>query len=193
MSLPVILEISKEKIIPSEYELCARLGATPESFGEKFTICEKEIISAITPRAVYTEVEIVRDGQCLSLDRLVTDSTGLSKCLNGYDRAVLMAVTLGAKTDRLISLAAKTSLERAFLLDGIASAYAEALINLAESEICKQKRHGKRYSIGYGDLPLRHQKALLSILDAERKIGIYTLESMLMKPNKSITAIIGVE
>lgn len=192
MIAPRTVEIPKSSLIPSTFELRARLGTSVENFGESFKAAEKEIISAMTPRAVYAEVDILREGNTLTLDRLVTDSLGLSRSLSGYDKAIMFAVTLGAGVDRVIATMAKISAERAFLLDGIASAYAEALIELAESEICKNKSHGKRYSIGYGDLPIEHQPTFLSILDAERKIGLYTLASCFMKPNKSITAIIGV-
>ena len=192
MSFPTVIEIDKKLIIPKKTELVCRLGGAIESFGESFFSSEREVISAISPRAVYVEAPIIREGNLLRIEGLVTDSVGLSKALWGYDSAVLFAVTLGAGVDRLILGAGKISMERAFLLDAIASAYAEALCDYAEEYVCRGRRHGKRYSIGYGDLPIEKQKIQLSILDSERKIGLYLLDSCLMKPEKSITAIIGV-
>jgi cobalamin-dependent methionine synthase I len=187
-----VLEVDKELIIPNKNELSSRLGAPKESFGESFLSAEREVISAMTPRLVYSVFPIIREGNLIKIDRLETESVALSKCLLGYDEAVLLALTLGMGVDRLILGAEKLSAERAFIIDAVASAYAEALCDYAEEYVCRGRRHGKRYSIGYGDLPIEKQKTQLSILDSERKIGLYILESSLMKPEKSITAIIGV-
>jgi len=47
-----------------------------------------------------------------------------------------------------------------------------------------------RFSPGYGDLSLDHQKGLLKYVEAD-KIGISLSETMVMLPEKSITAVIG--
>jgi len=49
-----------------------------------------------------------------------------------------------------------------------------------------------RYSPGYGDLPLEHQKVLFSALNITRRIGVTLTESGLMLPQKSVTAILGI-
>ena len=50
----------------------------------------------------------------------------------------------------------------------------------------------RRYSPGYGDLPLSVQPALLDALDAGRRLGVTLTESLLMVPMKSVTAVVGI-
>jgi hypothetical protein len=49
----------------------------------------------------------------------------------------------------------------------------------------------RRFSPGYGDLPLDIQPALLAVLDAERRIGLTCTQSLILLPRKSVTALIG--
>ena len=49
-----------------------------------------------------------------------------------------------------------------------------------------------RFSPGYGDLKLEHQKDWFRLLDITKQIGIELTDSLLMVPTKSVTAIIGI-
>ena len=48
-----------------------------------------------------------------------------------------------------------------------------------------------RYSPGYGDLTISHQSDILSLLNAQKLIGLSALESAILVPVKSVTAFIG--
>ena len=48
-----------------------------------------------------------------------------------------------------------------------------------------------RFSPGYGDFRLEHQRDLCHLLDTPRKIGLTVTESCLLAPVKSVTAVIG--
>ena len=50
----------------------------------------------------------------------------------------------------------------------------------------------RRFSPGYGDMPLSFVADILSLLDAGRTLGITLNESKIMSPSKSVTAVIGV-
>ena len=49
-----------------------------------------------------------------------------------------------------------------------------------------------RFSPGYGDFDIRHQKELLQMLDGAKKIGLTVTDGMMLSPTKSVTAVIGV-
>jgi hypothetical protein len=51
---------------------------------------------------------------------------------------------------------------------------------------------GKRYSAGYGDLFLETQKVIYGLLQLDR-IGIEITKSCMLIPEKSVTAITGIE
>ena len=78
-----------------------------------------------------------------------------------------------------------------FVVDGYASALVESLCDFAENEIFGDAPRCKRFSPGYGDLPLDIQGELLSALSAENLLGITLTEKKMMIPAKSVTAIIG--
>lgn len=48
-----------------------------------------------------------------------------------------------------------------------------------------------RFSPGYGDFPIAHQRDFSRLLDTPRKIGLTVTESCLLAPIKSVTAVIG--
>lgn len=50
---------------------------------------------------------------------------------------------------------------------------------------------GPRFSPGYGDFPIAHQRDFSRLLDTPRKIGLTVTESCLLAPIKSVTAVIG--
>ena len=62
---------------------------------------------------------------------------------------------------------------------------------LQEPAVCGESLR-MRFSPGYGDLSLEVQKPLLTALDSSRRAGITLLDSLLMVPSKSVSAIIGV-
>ncbi len=115
-------------------------------------------------------------------------SEGVRKHLEGCNKAVIFAATVGIGIDRLIARYASVSPTKSLLLGAIGAERIEALCDLFNSEY-----GDSRFSPGYGDLPLEFQKEIFSSLDCPRKIGLSLNESMLMSPSKSVTAIIGVK
>ena len=85
---------------------------------------------------------------------------------------------------------------KAVVTDALASAAVEEVCALAESEIKSRSESGFftwRYAPGYGDFDINIQKDFLSLLDAQKKIGLYTSgDTMLLTPIKSVTSVMGV-
>ena len=115
-------------------------------------------------------------------------SKGLKNHLEGCNKAVIFAATVGIGIDRLIARYASISPTKSLLFGAIGAERIEALC-----EIFNKEYGGARFSPGYGDLPLEFQKEIFRALDCPRKIGLSLNESMLMSPSKSVTAIIGVK
>ena len=117
-------------------------------------------------------------------------SRDLAAHLSGCRRAVLFAATVGAEADRLISRAERTSPVRALLLDALFSERVEALCDAFTAQYNDPHR---RFSPGYGDLPLDFQRSVFRLLDCPRRIGLTLGETLLMMPTKAVTAIVGVK
>ena len=110
--------------------------------------------------------------------------------------AALMACTLGMDAERrLRTTGAQQPLEGA-VLDAACSAYVEAAVEQMDQQVkAAAAAHGLagnwRFSPGYGDFPIAHQRDFSRLLDTPRKIGLTVTESCLLAPIKSVTAVIG--
>ena len=125
-------------------------------------------------------------------------SEKLRNNLEGCSAVVLFAATIGSGMDRMIRRFEKSDPQMGLLLQGLGAERVESLCDLFNAEVdaaAQSLGHTtcRRYSPGYGDLPIEVQKEFLPLLDAERRLGITLSESCLMAPSKSVTAIIGIE
>jgi hypothetical protein len=122
-------------------------------------------------------------------------SESLCRHLFGCKRAALFCVTLGAECDREIERAKATDIEFAVLLD---TAFL-LLIEKACDEICAQldkkytgEKTTPRFSLGYGDSPLALQNEFLTLLNAQKLLGVLVTAGGMMLPSKTVTAFVGI-
>ena len=196
-------ELIYNSIPASELELDALEAAarlkiplryTNEYTDELIGSCRERLLGAIDCRfcAVKTDVSYPHPERCsIDLGFGEFQSKSLYENLSGCTKAYIFAVTLGINVDRLILRLSQMSAAEHFITDALASAYAESACDCAEREIFKGAEHRRRYSPGYGDLPLELQPQILSVLNAGRLLNISLSKSLLMTPKKSVTAIAG--
>ena len=105
-----------------------------------------------------------------------------------------MAATLGLETDRLLQRTQLQNMALAAMVDACASAAVEDVCSRLCEEIEKKVAGSltRRFSPGYGDLPLTLQRDFIRLVDAPRKIGLTLTESCMLAPQKSVTAVLGV-
>ena len=118
------------------------------------------------------------------------------KHLDGCEKVICMAVTVGAEIEREVT----RKFERgeylaSVLLDAAATAAVEQAADLMEKNFAA--RFAKdgfklrwRFGPGYGDWNLTEQAKLFKISGAEQ-IGLSLTSAMMLEPRKSVTAIIG--
>ena len=144
----------------------------------------KELQSLITPRFIWTLAEV---------SALALPGSTAAKMLADCQQAAVLVCTLGAEFDRWVRHLQARDMARAVMLDALGSAYVEAGCDAAEAAI-RARFPGMhltdRFSPGYGDLPLDVQPRLLALAGASR-IGVTLTDSMLMNPQKSVTAVVG--
>ena len=151
-------------------------------------------LKEISCKACWMEVPVTICGDRVQMDMIVADSANLAKNLMGCSRAILFAATIGSGADRMCRAASISLPSNAIILDAMGTAAIEWVCDALCKELslkypCDTLR--PRYSPGYGDLSLDMQTELLRVLDAHRKIGLMLSESLMMIPQKSVTAIVG--
>lgn len=171
-------------------------GEPDSKTAELIDVCEKELLKVIEPKFLFRKFEIAEasDGVDVGGDGLFLSGEGIKKHLAGCKSAVLMCATLGQGVDRLIRQLQITDLAKAVIIDALASSATEQLCDYVEKEIrssAESYHLTTRFSPGYDDLPIAIQKEFLSLLSAQKKIGLCSTDSLLLTPRKSVTAIIG--
>ena len=159
--------------------------------------CIEQVRASLVYKVCYRPLAVSHLEGLVDLEFARSESDDLAKHLEGCDKAVLFAATVGLEIDRMIARFSHSSPAKALILGAIGSERIESLCDLFCADIKEQtKREGKytrpRFSPGYGDLPLLMQRDIFKVLDCPRKIGLSLNESMLMSPSKSVTAFIGI-
>ncbi len=148
---------------------------------------EKALRAEVNPSYCWLEAEKSALGDFIC-------GNDIKKHLEGCERAVLFAATLGAQSERLIRRAEAENMAYAVVLDALASAMIEEFCDKCELEI-KARVGGHftyRFSPGYGDYPLDLQGLFIRRLSADKRIGLTATSNSILIPRKSVTAIIGV-
>ena len=156
--------------------------------------CEELLLKVSSPKYIYK----CFDCECREKEVLIAGGVKLSgedirTHLSKSEKCVLMAATLGSQTDREIKRESVKSIKTAVIFDACATAYIEKICDKAQQEITE--KYGEvnfRFSPGYGDFPIEEQGGLLSLLDAQKKIGLTLSGSNTLIPSKSVTAVLGV-
>ena len=168
--------------------------ATPEeNVLELMDDCEKELLSSCQARACWLRVPVAFPSPfTVDLGFGPVASVSLSKHLAGCHSALLFAATIGIGADRLIARWNRLRPSRSAVLDALASSAVECWCDDVELEITQgEDKHCDRFSPGYGDFALQHQKDFMQRLDMGRLLGVSLTDTLLMKPAKSVTAVIG--
>lgn len=142
---------------------------------------------------------IIRRYDCIVLDDKVILDCGMEFCskdlarhLKGCRQVLIMAATLGIKTDNAVRRLTLGSVAEGAAAQAVAAALIESYCDeLQEKTDTGELKQRPRFSPGYGDWPLEEQKKIFRLLDCGKNIGLTLTEGMVMVPTKSVTAVIG--
>lgn len=159
-----------------------------------------EVMQVANPRYTFLifpcqTVENEQQIQVIGTD-LILEGKAIYNHLKRAKKVALLAATLGIEVERQIRKYELTEMSKALILDACCVEYIEKICELAECVIEQEVAEeqlvlNRRFSPGYGDLPIETQVKFLAVTDATKRLGINLTESFLMIPRKSVTAIIG--
>lgn len=194
MTGPVLLSVMKPPPVRHGEVLRYARAAEGDAVAEALL---SELLPAaegvLTYRVAFRELPVTKTDCGLTVGPLRISSSSLGAHLCGAKSALVLAATVGVGLDRLILRYEKASPARALLLDALGSERVESLLDAftAERE-AEGYRLTSRFSPGYLDLPLSLQKDILPLLDGEKLLGLSLGSRLLLSPQKSVTAIVGV-
>jgi len=126
-------------------------------------------------------------------------SAQIAVLLARSDAILLIGATAGPKiVEKIAQDSARNQLTQAVVLDAVASEMTDAaldwIIRYCNHEFSRENKRltKSRFSAGYGDFPLENQKWIYDALMLHR-LGIRLSENFMLIPEKSVTALLGVE
>lgn len=187
---------------PPLKEVLRYLGHRGQALTEEFSAlaerCIDRVCRAAVPRHCAGSFVLEKTAEGLKVGGTTLTLTGrdIARLLQNSCRCFLLAATLGPGVDALIRQRQAQSMAEAVLCDAAATALIECVCDEAEKTLSAGLAEGERltarYSCGYGDLPLSLQPGFVRVLDTPRKIGLACTPSLLLTPQKSVTAVLGV-
>lgn len=189
-----VYNINKADISIDKTELAQRLKTPTGYTDEEVEGCIAGVIESCNPKGCYVKVPLAffEEGRA-DLGFTSLCSRDLCKTLQGCKECYVMAATLGIDTDRFVNKTSLVSKARGFIADAVASALAEAVMDILNNHLKQSASLTPRFSPGYGDLDLSCQGDILNALSADKLIGIKLGANHIMTPRKSITAICGIK
>lgn len=178
-------------------------GVSPEnSVLEMIETMTAELQKVLRPKVVYEEFDC--DVSSCDAEKAIVHiadfsiaSNDLAKNLRGCGKVIMFAATIGRDVDLMIQKYQKLDAVKAGVLQAAGAMLTESLVDSFNEKIktdaadSGRKAH-PRYSPGYGDVSLEVQKLFFKYLDCG-KIGLTLMDTLVMAPEKSVTAFIGIE
>ncbi len=182
---------------PDRREIMRYMGCLSDDERARSLIdeCLPIILPKLSPRACADRLSVTVEGEEIFLGGKILKGRSLASLLCECDEAVIFAATVGLDADRLIAAYSHTSPSRALCMQAIATERVECLCDTVEKEI-KRLCHAditRRFSPGYGDLPLTAQRDICELTDCARRVGLTLKENLILSPSKSVTAIVGIK
>ena len=131
----------------------------------------------------------------ISFADVTLHSKDLSTNLDGCSKVALLAATIGPQVDALIRRNSSLDPVYASILQATGAMFIEEVVDLVNAEIKKIAgsqglKTKPRYSPGFGDVPLDVQRDFFRLLPCTR-IGLTLMDTLIMAPEKSVTAFVG--
>ena len=158
----------------------------------------RELERLADKKSIYRIFELsLKDENELKIGNVEIYSRNLRTNLKDCKQVVLFVATLGTEVDRLIRKMQVVDMAKAVVMQACAATLLEEYCDELQQKIAEHmQEQGKyirpRFSPGYGDFSIQHQKDVLAMLEASKRIGVTMTDSYMLTPTKSVTAVIGI-
>jgi hypothetical protein len=210
--MPTILNVEKSILKPNNKETARYLGysklSAPDSqISSLIEQAATQMHKIINPKAVFQDFELEitfstenqnQKNPIIKLKDTIfqIQSKDLYNNLKNCHKVYLLACTLGPQVDSLIRKTQFTDQVMAAVFQATGAMYIEEVVDFVNNQINqiekgKNKSTRPRFSPGFGDVSLEVQKDFFSLLPCS-KIGLTLMDTLIMAPEKSVTAFVGI-
>ncbi len=187
------LKVNKKEI----YRYLGYKGETPDT--ETLKAIDEvldEMINSLNLSACFAVSNINIKDETIDFESFSVNSKNLSKNLKDCSKCVIFCATTGSEIDRIIFKYSRISPYRAVIAQAVGTELIEVWCDLLCQRIGEKVKSENlylrpRFSPGYGDFNLEHQKDIFNILSPSKHIGVSLTESLIMTPSKSVSGVIG--
>ncbi|MBR4890076.1 MAG: Vitamin B12 dependent methionine synthase activation subunit [Clostridia bacterium] len=167
-----------------------------ENVKAEITRVTDEILSSVNPKTCFALLDITIKDNTIDFGVFSAFSKSLAKNLKLCKKAVIFGATIGTETDRIISRYAKLTPSSAVIAQAVGTTAIESWCDIFCSRLGEKfKKDGlflmPRFSPGYADFLLSHQKDIFNLLNCPKNIGVSITDTLIMTPSKSVTAVVG--
>ena len=210
--MPTILNVEKSILIPNHQETARYLGysklSAPDSqIASLIEQAATQMHKIINPKAVFQDFQLEitfspenqnQENPIIKLKdtNFQLQSKDLYNNLKNCHKVYLLACTLGPQVDSLIRKTQFTDQVMASVFQSTGAMYIEEVVDFANNQIAQIEKNQNnftrpRFSPGFGDVSLENQKHFFNLLPCS-KIGLSLMDTLIMAPEKSVTAFIGI-
>lgn len=176
-------------------ELLSYLGYRGQEISQELDIKINYAIdlckSLVKPMSVVKRFKVNRETKQVEGTTLTLQGEDIWKHIEGCSEIYMLCGTIGFGPEREINKLMVSDRTLAIILDSAATCAIESTLDDLEKTL--DGNLTTRYSCGYGDFDIKHQKEICAVLDTFRKIGVFVNASYMLSPQKSVTAIIGIK
>ena len=158
----------------------------------------QEISAAMNCRSVYAKFPLeLQEGDRITFAGKLLSSHHLTLNLHDCHSVYLFAATLGPAVDKCIQKESRINPAKAVMMQAAGAMFIEKYVDLLV-EFLREQEAGEgnslrpRYSPGFGDVPLAVQKTFFELLECQKNLALTLNDSLIMSPEKSVTAFVGV-
>ena len=158
----------------------------------------QKALATLCPKSIVGKFDIVHFDNGIKLEGTDVSFSGnlIKKVFAGCDEIYLFAATLTLQSESFLKQCFAKGVVEGMVCDSVLTTMIESYCDDVEDAIDKKveeqgKTATKRISCGYGDFSIESQKDILSLLGAQKYLGIKLNENNMMYPNKTVTAIKG--
>ena len=181
-------------------ELLRYLGYKGQQYDERIEqnidVAIALCLEKVTPRSVIKKYSLVKAPLSLQGTNMILQGKDIAKHLEDCNEVYILGATVGFEIEKTVGKLMKENPLLGVIVDSASICAIESYCDdlCEELQQQNQKQLTWRFSCGYGDFPLSQQKDFVSLLEMQKRIGVFLHEeSLMMSPQKSVTAIVGIK